>query len=1118
MPTTALTLAGGAELEMYTGDNGSLYTGGAHVFEPLRQTLASLTGATTSIITLNAGTLTIDNVAGNTSTHAGLIRENGDGGSTLFQTLGNIIKSGAGTLVLSNTGNSYTGVTIVNGGTLQVASLSNGGLPSSMGASSNAASNLILDAAALRYSGANTSTDRLFTVGSGGATLTFEGSSGSGSINFTNAGALVMSGSGNRTLTLNSGNTGSSTMTPIIPNPGSGVTSLLKVGTGRWVLGGANTYTGDTTINDGTLAINASERISNSSNLIVDGLSAVFDLTASHTETVAGVRLDGAALITGSGASALTLTAGSFDLRNGTVSGVSLTGAFGVLKSTAANVVINSTNTYTGPTTITGGTLFLSLLANGGANSGIGAAGSIASNLVVDGGTFRYTGAGVSIDRLFTVGSAGATLSIGGGGTGNTINFSNAGLAAMSGSGDRTLTLDSSNSVASVLTPVIPNPASGVTSLTKTGTGRWSLAGSNSYTGETTVTDGTLMIAASERIGNSSTLVVDGSNAKFDLGASHTETVGGVRVDNGGQIVGTGTSNIVVNTGNYDLRNGTVFVPLNGSAGLVKSTAGTATLTVNNAYTGPTVIDGGLLTLETSAGAISGTTSITINSGATLRLNNVDSASNNSNRINNSAVVALSGGTLNFVARRATSGNHTQEAIGRIAIEDGASTLSLAGSGSSGALPTNGVMTISLANGLSRAPGSTLRYIDDSNAGVYVSSHTETGGLVGPWMLYDNTTFAGLSGTNLGLVESVGTTSNNINTSVTTSNVGTNAAFTTTGIRSANTLAITGAGSFISTIAANNSIKLTTGGLILEGSDNASTKQITGSGTLTAGGNNELVVHTTNNTTTASHVISAVIANDGANVVSLTKGGIASLTLSGANTYTGATYVAEGNLLLSSSTSNNTIGTSSKIIVHRGATLDVTGVTASGGFKLGLNQTLGGNGSVIGAVTANAGGSTFAPGTSIGQLTFTGNNSNVALSAGTNFATASTLELEFGAPTTPGVTYDQFVVSGSSKVLTLGGAKLKLIGFAGLVTGQPYEIIRATGGASITGLFANLAGNLIEGGSYTDGAFKFGIDYEPTYVRVTFSAVPEPSSAAALLALGAPSLLRRRRRKQKCTK
>jgi autotransporter-associated beta strand protein len=73
--------------------------------------------------------------------------------------------------------------------TLSATTLANGGAASSIGSSTNAASNLVLQGGALKYEGAAASTDRLFTIGTSGATID---ASGSGAVSFTNTGAVAI--------------------------------------------------------------------------------------------------------------------------------------------------------------------------------------------------------------------------------------------------------------------------------------------------------------------------------------------------------------------------------------------------------------------------------------------------------------------------------------------------------------------------------------------------------------------------------------------------------------------------------------------------------------------------------------------------------------------------------------------------------------------------------------------------------------------------------------------------------------------------------------------------------------------------------------------------------------
>lgn len=71
--------------------------------------------------------------------------------------------------------------------TLVVDKLSNGGVPSSIGSSTSDAANLLIHGSTLKYVGAGDSTNRLFTIGTGGATID---ASGTGAVAFSNVGAL----------------------------------------------------------------------------------------------------------------------------------------------------------------------------------------------------------------------------------------------------------------------------------------------------------------------------------------------------------------------------------------------------------------------------------------------------------------------------------------------------------------------------------------------------------------------------------------------------------------------------------------------------------------------------------------------------------------------------------------------------------------------------------------------------------------------------------------------------------------------------------------------------------------------------------------------------------------
>ena len=251
-----------------------------------------------SDVNSGAGTLTVgDNDAdGNFS---GTINQN--------STLG-LTKIGTGTQKMASA-ISITGATVIRGGVLETSTLADGGLASGIGSSTSISTNLIINGGTLKYTGAATSTDRLFRVGESttGGTATIE-ASGTGAVNFTNTGAITYGTAGStgtpqiRSLVLGGTNTGDNTLSAAIGNNGgatngNSTVSLTKSGVGKWILTGANTYTGNTVVNAGTLSL--TQAALNDDSTVNVASIAILDLTHGITDTVDSFYINGVLQLSG---------------------------------------------------------------------------------------------------------------------------------------------------------------------------------------------------------------------------------------------------------------------------------------------------------------------------------------------------------------------------------------------------------------------------------------------------------------------------------------------------------------------------------------------------------------------------------------------------------------------------------------------------------------------------------------------------------------------------------------------------------------------------------------------------------------------------------------------------
>ena len=199
--------------------------------------------------------------------------------------------------------------------------------------------------------------------------------------------------------------------------------------------------------------------------------------------------------------------------------------------------------------------------------------------------------------------------------------------------------------------------------------------------------------------------------------------------------------------------------------------------------------------------------------------------------------------------------------------------------------------------------------------------------------------------------------------------------------------------------------------------------------------------------------VSGSIQNGGSATVAIAKEGAGQWTLAGTNSYTGATTVSAGTLLING--------------------ISVSPVTVSGG-------TFGGSGIISNRVTISSG--VHSPGDSVGIQTV---HSNYVVSAG------GTLKINING-TNVGSQYSQVAVrAGNSGTVTLVGT-LNVVANPGLATNSVFTIIDNDGTDAVSGTFAGLANNA----TFFQSGYTWRVSYiggTGNDVTLTILAAPQPA-------------------------
>ena len=207
--------------------------------------------------------------------------------------------------------------------------------------------------------------------------------------------------------------------------------------------------------------------------------------------------------------------------------------------SSGSTVTLAGSNTFTGSVTINSATLSVNTISEAGPNNLgqgtniiIGVSGSASSS------GLNYYGGGETSSRTITLGgTAASTLFINAYGTG-TLAMNGPVTFSDSGATEHYLTLGGSSN--GVYGGTIPDNKSNVTCVNKTGTSSWSLIGSNTYSGGTTIGGGTVLITNDCGLGAATGPVIFSASAQLRAyGADVTLGAGRTILINGGSLTAT---------------------------------------------------------------------------------------------------------------------------------------------------------------------------------------------------------------------------------------------------------------------------------------------------------------------------------------------------------------------------------------------------------------------------------------------------------------------------------------------------------------------------------------------------------------------------------------------------
>jgi fibronectin-binding autotransporter adhesin len=824
--------------------------------------------------------------------------------------------------------------------------------------------------------GTFTGVGNLTITGGGGATSVTIGSyAGSGNLNVYNATTAVtlsdFSGGGNLNVF---GGTVTATGSGFVGN------GDLNISGGTVVINGAFAGSGNISLTGGSLQFNPAAALNVSKNIaILASAGGGVDIRNNSAALANAVVINGNVSNNAGGPGLRTITLagqnGGNNFLNSTLTDGAVGNTLGIVRdgSTSGSTtgglwLLGGTNSFSGGITINAAVLGFSAAGNLGNAANVVTLGSYVTNTaaaltlsdasapVVLANTFRLTGTD-SQGAILRNNSA----------TSNTLLVNSSASFAVTSTAGRLLSLGGTNTGLNEVAAVLANDVSGTTlGLAKIEAGTWVVSGNNTFSGQSTLAAGTLVVTRTTALGTAPWTAAGGTlrAGSNPLSLANAWTLLGTLTLSGETSLTLGASNIVVSTANRTIDNenvttthylsgGTIFLgegatardlTLTGPAGstlqinsnITSGTGGTGgsvqfagagTFIVNgaNSYSGTTSLSGGIVTVGNNLAFGSSTVNVT---GGTLQTaaSAVSLANNlrlNGNLTLSGAATLTLGGTLTTFTNRTLTANNTAGVV--------LNNIVLNTSASFGALTIAGNGPVTILGTITEATSTTGGVVvaNTSSAGVTfknVPAYTGTSTVqAGSRLNLDISSDYTLNR----VISGGGDVAFNPTTAVTATLGGVNLYSGTTSVVSG-TLTFGG----VDRLAAS-SLAVSSGAVVDLNGLAQTFVGLSGTGTL----RNGAAATTATVTITGGGTYSGSVL-DGAGTLALQKNGPATLTLNGTRSYSGGTTILGGTLVAGSALpgsgnvtlNGGVLGLNGSQILNVGTGANQVRWTSTGGF------------------------------------------------------------------------------------------------------------------------------------------------------------------------------------------